>query len=85
MYLNGLDELDQKIVQLLIKNARLSYSDIGKEVGISRVAVKARIQALEKKGVELKNIQQLSILKKSVALYLAILKLKHCQIRLLML
>ena len=27
MYLNGLDELDQKIVQLLIKNARLSYSD----------------------------------------------------------
>lgn len=84
MYLNGLDELDQKIVQLLIKNARLSYSDIGKEVGISRVAVKARIQALEKKGL-LKNIQQLSILKKSVALYLAILKLKHCQIHLLML
>ena len=32
MYLNGLDELDQKIVQLLIKNARFSYSDIGKEV-----------------------------------------------------
>lgn len=30
MYLNGLDELDQKIVQLLIKNARFSYSDIGK-------------------------------------------------------
>ena len=25
MYLNGLDELDQKIVQLLIKNARLSF------------------------------------------------------------
>lgn len=63
MYLNGLDEIDQKIVQLLIKNARFSYSDIGKEVGISRVAVKARIQALEKKGL-LKNIQQLSILKK---------------------
>jgi len=52
MYLNGLDELDQKIVQLLIKNARLSYSDIGKEVGISRVAVKARIQALEKGVIE---------------------------------
>ena len=30
MYLNGIDELDQKIVQLLIKNARLSYSDIGR-------------------------------------------------------
>ena len=51
MYLNGLDELDQKIIQLLIENARISYSDIGEETGISRVAVKARIQALEKRGV----------------------------------
>ena len=51
MYLNGLDELDQKIVELLIENARISYSDIGQKVGISRVAVKARIQALEQKGV----------------------------------
>ena len=51
MYLNGLDELDQKIIQLLIENARISYSDIGEKTGISRVAVKARIQALEKKGV----------------------------------
>ena len=41
MYLDGLDELDQKIIQLLIENARISYSDIGKETGISRVAVKA--------------------------------------------
>ena len=51
MYLDGLDELDQKIIQLLIENARISYSDIGEEAGISRVAVKARIQALEKRGV----------------------------------
>ena len=51
MYLDGLDELDQKIIQLLIENARISYSDIGKETGISRVAVKARIQALEKQGI----------------------------------
>ena len=51
MYLDGLDELDQKIIRLLIENARISYSDIGEETGISRVAVKARIQALEKRGV----------------------------------
>ena len=51
MYLEGLDTLDQKIVQLLIQNARISYSDIGEAVGISRVAVKARIQALEQKGI----------------------------------
>ena len=47
MYLDGLDKLDQKIVELLIENARISYSDIGEKVGISRVAVKARIQAIE--------------------------------------
>ena len=51
MFLEGLDALDPKIVQLLIKNARISYSDIGQEVGISRVAVKARIQALEQRGI----------------------------------
>ena len=51
MFLDGMDEVDQKIVQLLIKNARMSYSDIGQQVGISRVAVKSRIKALEEKGV----------------------------------
>ena len=51
MYLDGLDGLDRKIVQLLIENARISYSDIGEKIGISRVAVKARIKALEQKGV----------------------------------
>lgn len=51
MFLEGLDELDQKIVQLLIRNARMSYSEIGQLVGISRVAVKMRIQSLENRGV----------------------------------
>ena len=51
MYLDGLDGLDQKIVRLLIENARSSYSDIGDKIGISRVAVKARIQALEQKRI----------------------------------
>lgn len=51
MFLEGLDALDQKIVRLLIENARASYSDIGQKVGISRVAVKARIQALEQRGI----------------------------------
>lgn len=51
MFLDGLDELDQKIVKLLIQNARMSYSEIGQRIGISRVAVKMRVQALEQKGV----------------------------------
>ena len=44
MFLEGLEALDQQIVSLLIENARLSYSDIGEKVGLSRVAVKSRIQ-----------------------------------------
>ena len=51
MYLGGLDESDQKIVRLLIENARVSYSDLGDKIGLSRVAVKARIQALEQRGI----------------------------------
>lgn len=51
MFLEGLDELDQQIVRLLIANARMSYSEIGQQVGISRVAVKARIRALEQRGI----------------------------------
>ena len=51
VFLEGLDALDQKIVRLLIENARASYSEIGERVGISRVAVKARIQALEQRGI----------------------------------
>lgn len=51
MFLDGLDDLDQKIIRCLIQNARMSYSQIGQQVGISRVAVKMRVQALEKKGI----------------------------------
>ena len=51
MFLDGLDDLDQKIMRCLIQNARMSYSEIGQQVGISRVAVKMRVQALEKRGI----------------------------------
>ena len=51
MFLDGLDDLDQKIIRGLIQNARMPYSEIGQQVGISRVAVKMRVQALEKKGI----------------------------------
>lgn len=51
MFLEGLNQLDQQILRLLIENARMSYSQIGEKTGISRVAVKARIQALEQRGI----------------------------------
>ena len=51
MFLSGLDEIDRKIVELLIQNARMSYSDIGEVVGLSRVAVKTRIRSLEERKI----------------------------------
>ena len=35
----------------MIRNARMSYSEIGQKIGISRVAVRSRVQALEQAGI----------------------------------
>lgn len=51
MNIDGLDQLDRAILNVIKDNARLSYSDIGEKVGISRVAVKNRMGILEKNGV----------------------------------
>ncbi len=51
MRISGIDEKDNQILRLLLKDARLSYSDIGEQVGLSRTAVKNRIAALEKSGI----------------------------------
>src|SRR5699024_8578566 len=40
------DELDEKLIDELIKDGRASYVDLAKKVGLSRVAVKDRIQQL---------------------------------------
>lgn len=47
----GLDDIDVKILKLLTENARMSFVDIGKEVNLSRVAVRNRIDNMEKKGI----------------------------------
>ncbi|MBO2537810.1 MULTISPECIES: Lrp/AsnC family transcriptional regulator [Rummeliibacillus] len=46
-----LDEMDHQIIELLNQNGRISFTDLGKKVNLSRVAVQARIQALLEKGV----------------------------------
>ena len=51
MHINGIDEKDNEIVNLLLKDARMSYSDIGEKVGLSRTAVKNRVAVLEKNGI----------------------------------
>ncbi len=49
--LKGLDHIDQKIIELLAENSRISYVDIAKHVNLSRTAVKLRVEALEKEGI----------------------------------
>lgn len=51
MQMPELDDLDIKILRLIEKNARMSYSDIGEQVGVSRVSVKKRMESLENRGV----------------------------------
>lgn len=51
MYLKGLDELDRKILDLLTQNARYTYSELGERLGLSRVAIKNRMDALEERGI----------------------------------
>ena len=51
MHIEGLDELDNRIVEIIKDNARLTYSEIGAKAGVSRISVKKRMEALEKKGI----------------------------------
>lgn len=48
---HGMDEKDEQIIRLLRRDARMTYSEIGEQIGLSRTAVKTRVSALEKSGV----------------------------------
>jgi len=52
-----LDHIDSHILKELTKNSRVSYVDLAKEIGLSRVAVKERIDRLVEQGI----IEQFSI------------------------
>lgn len=51
MHIDSLDTIDNKIINLLLEDARMGYSEIGERVGLSRTAVKTRIAALERQGI----------------------------------
>ncbi len=46
-----LDETDKQILQLLTANGRMSYADIGKELNLSRVAIRERVHQLIEHGI----------------------------------
>lgn len=52
-----LDSIDSHILRRLAQNSRISYTDLAKEVGLSGVAVKERIDRLVNQGI----IEQFSI------------------------
>ncbi|MDO8554549.1 MAG: Lrp/AsnC family transcriptional regulator, partial [Candidatus Micrarchaeota archaeon] len=51
MSLEDLDLLDRKILSELDKNARISYSELGKRLRTAKETVKYRIQQLEKRSI----------------------------------
>ncbi len=46
-----LDETDRKILELLTEDGRMSYVDIGKALGLSRVSVRDRVEQMKKSGI----------------------------------
>lgn len=46
-----MDKIDRKLLDLLRNNARLSYAELGRQVGLSPPAVHDRVSKLESSGV----------------------------------
>lgn len=48
---SNLDEIDKMIIEELIEDSRISYSDIAEKVHLSRVSVRERVLKLKESGV----------------------------------
>ena len=46
-----MDDLDHKIIQLLVENARMPVKDIAQQVNLTSPAVSSRIHRLEQEGI----------------------------------
>jgi Lrp/AsnC family transcriptional regulator, leucine-responsive regulatory protein len=46
-----MEKLDRQILALLAREGRMSYTDIGKETGLSTSAAQQRVRRLEQRGV----------------------------------
>jgi Lrp/AsnC family leucine-responsive transcriptional regulator len=47
----GVEDQDRRIVELLRQDGRMSYTDLGKAMGMSTSAVHQRVRRLEERGV----------------------------------
>lgn len=48
---NGMDETDKQIIQILKIDGRAAYNDIGKQIGLSEGAIRKRIKTLTETGI----------------------------------
>lgn len=46
-----MDKIDRKILQLLVRNARMPFLEIARECGISGAAIHQRVKKLDEQGV----------------------------------
>lgn len=46
-----IDDIDRQIIKALNANGRISYTDLAKDIGLSRVAIQARINSLMEEGI----------------------------------
>ena len=46
-----MESTDQQILALLARDGRMSYTDIGRETGLSTSAAQQRVRRLEQRGV----------------------------------
>jgi len=46
-----MDEKDKAIIDMLIKNARIPYTEIAKKLGVSETAIRKRIKKLEEEKI----------------------------------
>lgn len=49
--MTAVEKLDRRILALLARDGRMSYTDIGKETGLSTSAAQQRVRRLEQRGV----------------------------------
>lgn len=45
------EDIDRRIIELLLRDGRMSYTDIGRETGLSTSATHQRVRRLEQRGV----------------------------------
>ncbi len=48
---SGVEDLDRRIVEQLAADGRISYTDLGKSLGMSPSAVHQRVRRLEQRGI----------------------------------